>query len=66
MSSILAAGESSDRPEDPLTTLDDDDELAPGEELRGMEIPNGFRLQISPPQNARRFFGRVWGAFSYG
>ena len=46
---ILAAGESSDRSEDPLATLDDDDELAPGEEMRGMEIPSGFRLQIPPP-----------------
>jgi len=50
MPRILAAGESSDRPEDPLATLDDDDELAPGEELRGMEIPIGFRLQISRPE----------------
>ena len=48
MPRILAAGESSDRPEDPLATLDDD-ELAPGE-LRGMEIPIGFRLQISRPE----------------
>ena len=50
MPRILAAGESSDRPGDPLATLDDDDELAPGEELRGMEIPIGFRLQISRPE----------------
>ena len=33
-----------------IATLDDDDELAPGEELRGMEIPIGFRLQISRPE----------------
>ena len=50
MSRILAVGESSGRPEDPLATLDDDDELAPGEERRGFEIPKGFRLQISPPE----------------
>ena len=42
----MAAGERSDRPKDPLATLDDHDELAPGEELRGMEILNDFRLEI--------------------
>lgn len=51
MSRILAAGKGLDRPEDPLAILDNDDELAPGEELRGVEIPNGFRLQfLSPPK----------------
>eukprot|EP00903_Cladosiphon_okamuranus_P012014 g11281.t1 len=35
--------------EDPQTQLEDDDELAPGEEPLGMDIPDGFQLQRSPP-----------------
>ncbi|CAB1107407.1 unnamed protein product [Ectocarpus sp. CCAP 1310/34] len=34
---------------DPLTQLDDYDELSPEEEALKMDIPDGFRLQASPP-----------------
>ncbi|CAB1117353.1 unnamed protein product [Ectocarpus sp. CCAP 1310/34] len=38
-----------DSDKDPLTQLDDDDELSPEEETLKMDIPDGFRLQASPP-----------------
>eukprot|EP00903_Cladosiphon_okamuranus_P018578 g17101.t1 len=42
-------GEDARESEDPQTQLEDDDELAPGEEPLGMDIPDGFQLQRSPP-----------------
>ncbi|CAB1099146.1 unnamed protein product [Ectocarpus sp. CCAP 1310/34] len=38
-----------DNDKDPLTQLDDDDELSPEEGTLKMDIPDGFRLQASPP-----------------
>lgn len=43
------SGEDARESEDPQTQLDDDDELGPGEEPLGMDIPDGFQLQRSPP-----------------
>ncbi|CAM9949429.1 unnamed protein product, partial [Pylaiella littoralis] len=34
---------------DRLSQIHDDDDLAPGETEMGMSIPDGFRLQPSPP-----------------
>ena len=35
--------------QDPRSKLDDDDQLSHGETVLGMVIPEGFRLQLSPP-----------------
>ena len=32
-----------------MSQLDDDDQLSHGEPLLGMDVPEGFRLQVSPP-----------------
>ena len=42
------SGDGISNPADLLSIVDDDDELADGEEIVGMAVPNGSQLQISP------------------
>ena len=47
---IVLRASVSDIGKDPLTLLDEDDDMPPEDETVGMAIPDGFRLQESRPQ----------------
>ena len=40
---------------DPLTQLDDEDDMSPEDEATGMVIPDGLRLQESRPADLDNF-----------
>ena len=46
---LLKGGEDETDTQDPFSPLDHDDQLSDGETVLGMDIPEGFRLQMSPP-----------------
>ena len=50
----------SDDGKDPLTLLDDDDDMLPDDEAIGVVVPNGFRLQESRPAARDSSFSQTW------
>ena len=52
----------SDNRKDPLTQLDDEDDMSPEDEAIGMVIPDGFRLQDLRVETScsRQFFSETW------
>ena len=45
---LLKCSEDGTNAQDPCSRLDDDDQLSHGETVLGMDIPEGFRVQLSP------------------
>ena len=46
---LLEGGDDETDRQDPFSQLDDDDQLSDGETVLGADIPEGFRLHMSPP-----------------
>ena len=49
MSNTKLSGDGISNLVDLLSTIDDDDELADGEEIIGMIVPDGSQIHMSPP-----------------
>ena len=49
----------SDNRKDPLTVLDDEDDMSPEDEAIGMVIPDGFRLPRVETSCSRKFFSET-------